>query len=126
MELDDEGEVLLKGEYKRGRKEGVWMYHVNDYKEEGEFINGKKEGEWNSFYADGQHFYMGSFSFGAPVGTHKTWQESGALLSAGGHKDGVKHGKWVYYTNTGEVDRVYGYKYGALVKVDGRRIAKNK
>lgn len=126
MELDEDGEVLLKGEYKRGRKEGMWIYHVNDHREEGEFVSGKKEGEWNSYYLNDQQLFKGSYSFGEPVGTHKNWQASGVLLTVGGFKDGVMHGKWVYYNNVGEVDRVYVYKYGALVKVDGRRIAKNK
>lgn len=126
MELDKEGNILLKGDYKRGRKEGEWIYHVNDHREEGQFINGKKEGEWNSFYADEEPLFRGSYSFGEPVGTHKTWQANGLLLSVGGFKSGVEHGKWIYYKSDGEVDRVYVYKYGALVKVDGRRIAKNK
>jgi antitoxin component YwqK of YwqJK toxin-antitoxin module len=126
IEYDRGGQILLEGVYKEGKRDGEWLYHVNDHREVGAYINGKKDGVWIHSYKEGKRRFRGEYSYGEPVGLHRVWSEEGKLLSTGHYKNGVKHGKWEHFTKEGLIDHTYKHKYGDLLKVDGRRVLKNK
>ena len=126
IELNIEGKTISKGVYKNGLKEGFWIYHVNDHREEGKFINGEFDGNWRHWYSDNQLKFEGKYSFGQPEGKHKHYFSNGLVNYYGGYESGVKHGKWCHFNDEGIIKHLYKYKYGELIKVDGRRVSKTK
>ena len=126
LEKNIQGQTLLKGVYKNGLKEGFWIYHVNDHREEGNFINGEFEGEWRHWYSDNKPKFEGKYSFGQPEGEHKYYFYNGSINYYGSYESGVKHGKWHHFNDEGVIQYLYKYKYGELIKVDGRRVSKTK
>lgn len=118
------GEILLEGVYKHGLKEGFWTYHVNDHREEGNFISGEFEGIWKHWYSNNQLKFEGKYSFGQPEGKHKYYFSSGLINYYGSYESGVKHGKWHHFNDEGIIEHMYKYKFGQLIKVDGRRVSK--
>jgi antitoxin component YwqK of YwqJK toxin-antitoxin module len=126
VEFDSLKNVLLKGLYNNGLREGAWLYHVNDHKEEGEYLSGQKNSAWIHTFSDGTIIFKGEYSYDEPVGVHKVWSSKGTLIISGKYKNGVKHGRWQYFTNEGEVDGLYKYKHGILIKVDGRKVQKTE
>ena len=126
LELNIQGQTLLKGMYKNGLKDGFWIYHVNDHKEEGNFINGEFEGEWKHWYSDNKLKFEGKYSFGQPEGKHKYYFYNGMINYYGSYESGVKHGKWHHFNDEGIIQDLYKYKFGELIKVDGRRVSKTK
>ena len=126
IEYDSLKNELLKGLYNNGLREGFWIYHVNDHKEEGEYLSGQKNNVWIHTFSDGTIIFKGEYSYDEPVGIHKTWSSKGTLITWGKYKNGVKHGKWKYFTNDGEIDRLYKYKHGVLTKVDGSKVQKTE
>lgn len=126
VEYDNKKNVLLKGLYNNGLREGDWIYHVNDHKEEGNYISGQKNNVWIHTFLDGTVIFKGEFSFDSPIGIHKVWSSKGVLISIGKYKNGLKHGKWKHFKNDGTQDIFYKYKNGVIVKVDGNKVQKSK
>lgn len=81
--LSSKGDTLNRVDQK-GFKQGPWIVHVDDlrgergYEEEGYFFNDKKEGVWKRFSLEGDLIALENYNFG------------------------MKSGKCVYFTNSGE------------------------
>ena len=50
LEYDENGEIITKGEYFDGEKEGEWFYEVGDHSEIGSYVIGLRDGKWKYFY----------------------------------------------------------------------------
>lgn len=116
------GELITKGEYFDGEKEGPWFYQLNDHKEEGEYRYGYRNGEWIHHHLNGKISFEGNYIDGEPEGKHKYYNEEGILIKEENYRYGEKHGKWKWYDSFGIETTTMHYKDGELKKVDGKRV----
>ena len=109
--VNDKGELVYKGGFKKGKPEGKWTTFFSDGKPrwegikkdglnhgpykmwfpdgsrkmEGFFKAGKKDGMETSWHLNGSKWHQRFYEQGVPVGTWKTWDQSGLLLSEVNH-----------------------------------------
>jgi antitoxin component YwqK of YwqJK toxin-antitoxin module len=126
LELDTAGEALVQGQYEDGQREGPWRIHIHDHLEEGNYLLGQKDGQWTHTYGDGKRQFQGEFSFGQPVGKHRTWHPNGVIETEGKYESGAKHKKWRLHDDQGSLMHEYIYRYGKLRKVDGSKVDKRR
>jgi len=112
IEYNSEGSVLEKGEYIDGLKNGPWLYHVNDHKEEVYFIDGEPTGDWLFTHENGNKLFKGSYLSGIPIGKHKYWYANGNSKEEGKYQSGEKEGNWKYYDEVGALLMVINFKSG--------------
>ena len=77
VEWSAKGDVLAKGVYERGRKQGEWVEHVNDDRREGAYVDGDRDGRWIHFDAEGNIVFEGAYVAGIPTGEHVSYWPSG-------------------------------------------------
>ena len=75
------GELKEEGNYKNGKKDGIWTYWLE---------NGVKE--WEETYMDGE--LMKSIG----------WHENGKEAEEGGFKNSIPYGEWVWWYDNGQKD----------------------
>lgn len=136
------GELLEQGEFREGKKEGIWRtWHPNGELASEEFYKrGKQDGCLVWWYDDGTRMSSASFVKGLKCGCERHWYQNGCLkgecyyrsgklhgaLSAwseegvqlvkGWYREGVKEGEWMYRNEEGAVTRTEVYEDGDLVK----------
>lgn len=125
-EYDTLGNVILTGEYIDGYKNGLWVSHINDHKEEGEYIDGEKHGKWRFTYENGRKNFEGEYQGGIPVGKHVFYYSNGLKREEGKYSGGEKEGDWKVYNELGEVKNVLKYKQGIVVKINGQKVPQNE
>ena len=86
-----------KGNYKKGKKHGKWVWATENEKLEmtGSFIDGEQDGEWNYYFSTGQLSYNAHFSQGLRT---KTWTyhfADGSTYKKGDYKNDQKSGLWI-------------------------------
>ena len=126
LELDTAGDVLVKGTFVGGDPEGPWIRNVHNHLEEGNYLSGQKDGIWRITDASNVVRFEGAYSYGQPVGKHRSWHPNGILEEVGKHDSGAKHGKWRLYDDQGNMLHEYIYNYGKLRKVDGSKVDKRR
>ena len=131
------GNMRIKGNYKNGKKEGLWMeyfitgqqvYQIINYKnglKHGEFKehlkdgkliiwgnynNHNKEGKWEYYFENGQLDMVGSFKNDIQHGDWKFYYPNGVLYYNGNFINGLKNGEWNFNYNSGEKWRIGNYK----------------
>lgn len=122
VEYDAQGNLIHKGAFIDGYKNGPWFYHVNDHKEEGEYIDGEKTGEWMYTYDNGKKYFAGEYLNGVPIGRHRWYYYGGQVKLEGKHTGGERDGDWKFYNEDGTVQVVVKYKNGEQVKIDGAKL----
>ncbi len=122
-EMDSLGNLLTRGKYSYGQREGEWYYVINDYKEEGNYTMGMKIGIWKTtFMSTGKTKFIGEFLNGIPVGEHKHFYSNGKPRMIGKFENGEKEGEWKKYNSDGEIIITYQYKRGVEIKRDGFKV----
>jgi len=93
----ENGEVMIQGTYRDGKKNGVWKEYFRNgiLKSEGAYVNGLKEGKWIIYYGSG----------------HKHWE--------GNYHQNLKEGLWIEYANTKEEKKFAEVEYKAGKEVPG-------
>ena len=122
IEYDTIGNLMTKGEFIEGIREGIWFYNINDHKEEGEFRDGLKHGIWTYTYNDGKINFKGEYINGLPIDKHIFYYPSGQLKWEGKYRNGEKEGEWRKYNEEGIITLTIQYKRGIEYKVDGYKI----
>jgi len=86
------GEKELKGNFKNGKKDGLWTKWLeNGQKEEEEtFKDGEKDGKWTNWYENGQKELEVTYKDGKEDGLYTRWFENGQKSWEGTYKDGKK------------------------------------
>ncbi len=114
----ENGYLLSEVNYKEGVVEGdaVFYYEAPDKKAK---IKVKFENEmivdnYKEFYENGILKADIEYEDGKPNGYAKFYYTSGILKINGDYKEGVKKGKWLYYTETGQVFNKEKWKKGNL------------
>lgn len=65
----------------------------------GQYFEGLKFGPWSGYHVNGEKSFEGSYKNGDPDGVHKTWNSDTKISTIKEYKDGIKHGKWAYYSS---------------------------
>ena len=83
------GQLRGEGNYKDGKKDGLWKYYydTNQLREEGNYQDGKREGLWK-YYILGQLRTKGNYENGKKEGFWKHYYPNGKLREEGNFKDG--------------------------------------
>jgi antitoxin component YwqK of YwqJK toxin-antitoxin module len=121
-EYDSLGNVITKGEYVNGVRNGEWFYHVGDHTEKGKYVEGERDGMWEYYYEDGQLAFTGNYDMGLAVGKHKYFHPNGTLKAYGKYKQGYKEGVWYEYDLRGNVILEKLYKRGVEVRINGAKV----
>ena len=121
--LFPDGSLEIEGTYKDGALDGPWQRHHpgGALAEQGAYAAGKKTGRWVQGSAAGAP--LGEYELAAGTGVEKRWHDSGALYSAIGLKDGVRHGATKIYDRDGTQLEGARYVKGVL---DGPRVSGTK
>lgn len=92
----DNGQVMIEGTFKDGKKEGIWKEFLCNgvMKTEGGYQGGVKEGLWIIYYPGGQKHFEGLYH------------------------NGEKEGEWIEYTADGRIFARTLYRKGQKVRVD--------
>ncbi|MEQ8907784.1 MAG: hypothetical protein RIC95_01205 [Vicingaceae bacterium] len=121
-EYDRKGNLITKGEFFDGEKEGEWFYELNDHREEGKYRYGERNGQWIHYYPNGDISFEGAYVEGVPEGKHKYYYPNGVLEKVEQYSFGEKDGKWLWYNKDGFETMSITYKNGKAKKIDGSRL----
>ena len=128
-EYNDCGNIIFKGIYKNGKRNGYGKeyynnsylsyegYYLNDEKNgyfkeynisgelrsEGKFEKGLKVGLWKKYYAKGEYLEEGEYENDKKIGIWKRYYENGQLEYEGEYKNGMKNGIFKEYHKKGEL-----------------------
>ncbi len=122
QEYSETGQLVRKGEYIDGLKEGPWFYEYGDHREEGEYRNGERNGLWKFYYPNNKINFEGNFVEGVPNEKHTYFYENGKLKKEENYIMGVKTDIWKVYNELGELIVSIYYKNGEEVKLDGIKL----
>lgn len=122
IEYDTLENVLTKGEFSEGLKNGEWFYHVGDHTEQGKYVDGEKDGDWKFVYDNGKTAFEGKYVNGLADGRHKYYYKNGRIKIEGKFKQGLKEGEWKTYNEDGIDELTIEYKHGVEIRFDGIRV----
>lgn len=82
----DNNQLVLKGSYRNGRKEGVFeLYHATgELAARGRYQQGRQVGDWAYWYPSGNKRQILSFGAGFAPAVQQFWDESGQQLVTNG------------------------------------------
>ncbi|MBW2998334.1 hypothetical protein KY321_02235, partial [Candidatus Woesearchaeota archaeon] len=123
IEYDVLGNIISKGNYIEGNKEGEWIYIIGDQKHIGKYVMNEKDGTWKSYYLTEDILsYDGRYIQGNPDGRHKYFYPSSSLKEEKYYNDGMKVKSWSRYTENGDLIIVVQYKDGKEYKINGEKV----
>ncbi|PKP22911.1 MAG: hypothetical protein CVU05_01835 [Bacteroidetes bacterium HGW-Bacteroidetes-21] len=122
VEYDTTGNVVLKGQYIEGEKDGAWYYHSGDHTEEGSYQDGLMEGVWKHYFLNGKLFFEGKFVQGQPDGKHIWYYENGRKKEEGNYVLGSREKKWIKYDAEGLPYLIILFKNDLEYKINGAKI----
>lgn len=123
VDYDEEGKIILRGNYVENRKEGKWIYETPDYMEFGNYVNDEPDSLWKSYYMPGKRkFFEGRFLAGVPEGIHYAYHPNGARKYVGGYVGGMKDGDWKFYDENDYNYLVITFKNDIEIKWQGERV----
>ncbi|MBI2967854.1 MAG: toxin-antitoxin system YwqK family antitoxin [Bacteroidetes bacterium] len=82
VEYYPDGNLRFEGEYRGGKKNGIWIYYFQNCNKwsEGSYKNGLADGKFSVWRENGSLRYEGYFSNGKKLGAWKFYDESGKLI----------------------------------------------
>ena len=128
----DNGELSTRHEYEKGLKNGIFVawYDNRNKKQAGTFINDSKNGMMSYWYDNGQIWMQENYDMGkkhglmigwykngeksiqqnwkndSKNGSHLMWYSNGVKKEEGMMIDGKEFGRWIYYADDGNVEKV--------------------
>lgn len=122
-DYDDEGNVILQGNYVDNKKEGYWVYETKDYKEMGNYVNDEPDSLWKSYYLPAKiKCFEGKFQAGIPEGVHAGYHPNGAKKYVGAYVSGMRDGDWKFYDEEDINYLTITYKNDIEIKWQGEKI----
>lgn len=126
-EYDTEGNVVVKGEYVGGFKEGLWEINTGDYIERGTYIEGMMNGNWEGIYkSTGKTAFKGEYIEGEPEGKHTYYYPNGKKMLEGKYLVGLKNGDWKRYDENGLLVLTIRYNNGKTERINGKKVKQYK
>jgi len=108
----DNGELSKEGNYKDGKKDGLWKgwyYYNGQLQYEWNYKDGKQNGLGKFYYPNGS-LTEGNYKDGEKNGLWKTYDENGQLEEKGNYKDGYREGVWRNYDEKGKLTSEWEWK----------------
>jgi antitoxin component YwqK of YwqJK toxin-antitoxin module len=127
-EYDKEGNIITKGEYIEGRRNGEWYFKVGLAEIKGIYSDDMRSGLWRywdlpkSMGKEKTLRFEGRFIEDNPHGEHTWYWDNGNRKDQGEYVMGRKEGNWIYYNYDGTPFLVVSYENGFERKYDGFRI----
>ena len=108
--------VWKKGVYKDGERNGEYTVYFENGKVyyTGIFVNGKEEGLWKRWFENGKPEIQGCFHDGKMDSVWKEWFSNGILKYEINYKNNLKNGVVIYYDETGQKTSIQTFKDGVL------------
>jgi antitoxin component YwqK of YwqJK toxin-antitoxin module len=108
---DDNGYVYAEGTYTDGTKTGLWRYYVSPVSRythvpdvSGNYnANGQKVGNWLFISTKTKVQVQAEFANNLMQGRCTWYNPEGALLATGQMDAGIRHGRWVFYSQGEEM-----------------------
>lgn len=128
------GLVQMKGSFKDGRKDGVFLYYSdhNTYEAAGRYSQGEPVGKWENFHRNGilkseeyfrREYFMknlwdstGQLLIQNGEGTYTHYYDNGVLAEQGEYHEGKKEGVWRGYHSNGQPYFEEFFSKGRLVQ----------
>ena len=86
------------------------VYYKNGHKKmEGNFKNGKRDGLWQAWFADGKLWSETNYTEGIENGQKTVYYENGQKYFSGEMKNGKRRGKWTFWKENGEILKEIDY-----------------
>jgi antitoxin component YwqK of YwqJK toxin-antitoxin module len=122
-DYNENGKIILQGNFLDNKMEGHWQYETPDYKESGNYVNDERDSLWRSYYMPSNFKrYEGRFENGEPIGTHTMYHVNGKKWYTGNYIGGMKDGDWKYYDETGLNYLTIFFKNDIEIKWQGEKI----
>ncbi len=99
------GILESKGNYIKGIKEGLWQeyYENSQLRSTGNYIDEKKDGFWEEYFENGNLASKVNFKEGKKVGFLKNYYLNGQLKGKINYKEGKEHGVMELYHKNGKL-----------------------
>lgn len=96
--INNRGALKGVGEYKDGKRTGLWKFYHENGKEEqiGAYIAGKPEGPWKWYFANGNIRREEVYKNGKENDYSKEYSDSNTVILEGKYVAGLKEGHWKY------------------------------
>ncbi len=118
-ELSEQGDTIVKGNYKEGAKHGKWFYKIGDEYSTGKYYFGQKIDTWKVYYYPEMRLKCKTeYVDGKKDGRHRCYYLNKKLKEIGAYSNGKKSGKWTYYKPDGNIDYTAEYLRGVIQKVN--------
>ena len=122
VQYSDSATIVAQGEYVDGEREGFWIEHVGDIREEGNYQMGNKHGVWKAYQTDGQLYHTGNFVEGNPDGKHLFYYPDGTLKEEQYYVMGRRDKNWKKYYENGALFLTITYNNDLETRINGARI----
>lgn len=103
----ESGKIAGNVNYVDGMASGVAMYYYDNDQQstlaEVNFVEDLIDGAYREYYQNGKRKASVIYVKGIPDGEAEFYYDSGMIKIEGQYKEGVKSGKWMHYTETGDV-----------------------
>ncbi|MBD98942.1 MAG: hypothetical protein CMO34_03790 [Verrucomicrobia bacterium] len=111
------GDILEKGAYISGKKYGNWITYFENgqVSEEMFFENDMEEGPFKVYYPDGSLRQEANYVNGFLEGLATFYDAQGNKILKGKYYRGSRNGRWIYYKERLEVEKVLEYDKGNLL-----------
>ncbi|MCK9618061.1 MAG: hypothetical protein M0R21_09540 [Lentimicrobiaceae bacterium] len=116
--FDETGCMISKELYRLGLKEGVHLNYYQDGKvsEKTTWKNDIKQGEWVQYFPDGNIKVSANYSNNFLNGKAVFYFPDGKTMVSGEYHKGNRENEWLYYSDTGLIEKKEIYKNGFLIK----------
>ncbi len=123
IEYTDSSEIVTKGVFSDGEKEGFWVSNDGDMRYEGEYKGGNRYGKWKTFYnGNGKQAEEGTYIDGLENGKFVYYYYNGKPKEEGEYLMGNKEGNWRKYDTEGLLYTTILYRDNKEIKIDGIKV----
>jgi antitoxin component YwqK of YwqJK toxin-antitoxin module len=119
IEYDLQNNIIVRGNYYEGLKDGKWFYDFYFHTEEGNYKNDLKEGSWIYYYKNKNIYFTGNFIQNNPDGKHIYYYKNGKIKTVKYYSFGRKVKNWEFYDYYGTLLKILTFENDKLTKIDG-------
>jgi len=121
-EYDEEGKVLVKGQYIEGEQDGFWHFQRGIGFEEGNFYDGMRIGTWKTWYENEHLLSEIEYDHDLMNGKYTIFYPNSVIKRIGNYVNGEREGTWSDYYDTGELFLTTIYKNGKEIRWNNYKI----
>jgi len=123
IEYDESGNVVVKGAYLEGTEEGEWIYVQGNATERGVYYDGMRTGLWTIKWRDGKLMSEIEYDQGVFHGKYVLYHDTGRVRISGKCSGGERVGVWHLYDEDGELILTTVYVDGREIQWDSYKLS---